>query len=110
MTHRARGNAQPAARPLPTDADFTPVTTDSRRKQHCALTAELRRTTGRTLNNMPGHVGYTLCGGYKAVDQERLNHEMSLWAAGKPAPTITDLPMCESCRRSKRRRIEGRRT
>lgn len=90
---------------LPTEGDFTSVTTDSRRKRHWSLTRYMERGLHRSLR--PGRSGYTLCGGYRSVDQDRLNHDLDLWNA-KPV-TIADLPPCKQCDKSKARRIdEGR--
>lgn len=87
---------------LPTEADFTAVTTDSRRKRHWCLTADLRNLSAV----MPGRTGWTLCGGYNSMDQQRLNHWNELW--NTKAVTIVNLPSCKQCDKSKARRLEGR--
>lgn len=84
---------------------FVEVTTESRRRRHWSL--RMGMSPGLRRPQLPGRTGYTLCGGYKSVDQERLTYELSLWRGSKPV-TVADLPPCRSCDKSRQRRLDGR--
>lgn len=95
---------QPDTRP--TADDFTPVTSVSRKRRHWSLARDMNR--GLRGWNRPGQLGYTLCGGITAMDQERLDDEMPVrW---RKRTVIADLPPCKQCDKSRNRRMEGRRS
>lgn len=86
----------------PTEADFTAVTTRSKRLRHWALTSRMR--TDRS-----GRAGSTLCDtfGRTGLDQERLNDSLpTVWRGTRYV--IVDMPPCKVCEASKARRIAGR--
>lgn len=88
---------------LPTEADFVPVTTWSRRRRHWAManTLEPYERGGRT--------GPMLCLNGDCTDQEATDAERARWPkVNLKAVVIADLPLCKQCEKSKARRIEGR--